>query len=159
MGNLGYREYYIVRSRDELILDNNTQHEALWPALLRLFEDHKTWSSETIIEGWALRRSYIATLSGDINGVFLLSDDSLIENRVQASVFSNSSSDPDTMIQKYIERSLWFNDLLRDQVAKLELNSITVSIGMNPADIAEIGMNPADIAENCTKLFTKNEKV
>lgn len=149
MGNLDYREYYIVRSKDELILDINNQHEALWPALLRLFENHTTWSSETIIEGWALRPSYISTLSGDINGVFLLSDDSLIENRVRASDFSNGSSDPDTMIQKYIERSLWFNHLLRDQVAQLDLNSISISVGMNPADIAE----------NCLQLFVKNENL
>lgn len=146
MGNLDYREYYIVRSKEELITDINNQHEALWPALLRLFEDHGTWGSEAIIEGWALRPTNISTLSGDINGVFLLSDDSLIERRVRTSDFSNGSSDPDTMIQKYIERSLWFNHLLRDQVAQLGLNSISVSVGMNPTDIAE----------DCIQLFVRN---
>ena len=148
MGNLDYREYYIASSKDQLVLDIDNHHKALWPALLTLFKNHSTWGSETVIEGWALRPSYVSKLLGDISGIFLLSDDSLIEDRTRASAFSVGSSTPEIMIQKYFERSLWFNQLLRDQVSQFGLNAISISMGMKAEDIADECMQLLDKYEN-----------
>ena len=148
MSNLDYREYYVARNTNELILDINNQHDAIWPALLALFKNHSTWDSKTIIEGWALRPSYISKMSGDITGIFLLSDDSLIESRVRSSNFSNGASDPETMIQRYIERSVWFNQLLKEQVAQHGLNALSISTDMKPEDIAD----------ECMELFYSKQK-
>jgi len=45
-----------------------------------------------VIEGYALRPSYVHTLTGDVSGVFLLADEELIEQRVRASEFSEGAS-------------------------------------------------------------------
>lgn len=137
MGNQDYREYYIASNKDELIRDINNQHEALWPGLLALFQIHSTWGTAAIIEGWALRPSYVAQLCGDISGMFLLSDDALIEKRIRADDFSKGASDEETMIQRYLERSLWYNAQLRDQVTRRGLNAISISLDMEPEDIAD----------------------
>ena len=148
MENLDYREYYIEKNTSELILDINNQHQELWPALLKLFENHSTWDSETIIEGWALRPSYVSKLTGDISGIFLLSEDSLIEKRIRANDFSVGSSDPEKMIQNYLERSLWYNRLIRDQVIQIGLNAMSIYEGMEPDFIADECMKNLMVDQN-----------
>jgi len=137
MGKRNYREYYIATNQDNLIRDINNQHEALWPAIQTLFHNHSTWGNAVIIEGWALRPSYVSQLSDDISGVFLLADDDLIEKRTYASDFSNGASDKEAMIQQYIERSLWFNAQLKKQVIRYGLKSMSISMEMQADQIAD----------------------
>lgn len=137
MGNHDYREYYIVSDKDKLIRDINNQHESLWPALFTLFRNHSTWDAPAVIEGWALRPSYVTKLSGNISGLFILSDHALIEKRTRSSDFSEGASDEDTMVQRYLERSFWYNLHLRDQVKRLSLKAISISLGMRPEEIAD----------------------
>lgn len=137
MSKYDYSEYYIKRESKKMIQDINDQHEALWPAILNIIQNHSTWGTATIIEGWALRPDYVTQLSGDIDGLFLVADDILIENRVRSSNFSERASDKDTMIRKYIERSLWYNSYIRTQVAHLSLKQISISGEMQPEEIAD----------------------
>jgi hypothetical protein len=136
MGNRDFREYYIESNLNDLIRDINRQHEALWPALLALFRNHSTWASSAIIEGWALRPEYIARLSGDISGLFLFADAALIKARIRSSDFSRGASDEEMMIQRYLERSLWYNARIQEQVADLELRSVLISANKTPNEIA-----------------------
>jgi 2-phosphoglycerate kinase len=136
MGNRDFREYYITSHPNDLIRDINQQHEALWPALLSLFRNHSTWASAAIIEGWALRPEYVARLSGDISGLFLLPDAALIEARIRSSDFSRGASDEEMMIQRYLERSLWYNARIRKQVADLGLKSVSILANKTPNEIA-----------------------
>ncbi|MBM9616983.1 hypothetical protein JWJ90_22235 [Desulfobulbus rhabdoformis] len=147
MSEYDYREYYIERKKDDLIQDINNQHETLWPALLNVFQNHSTWGTSTVIEGWALRPDYITQLSGDIDGLFLVADDALIEKRVRSSDFSEGASDKDAMIRKYIERSLWYNSYIRTQVAHLSLKQISISVEMQPEEIADKCMEKISIIE------------
>jgi 2-phosphoglycerate kinase len=135
MGNRDFREYYIASQPNDLIRDINRQHEALWPALLSLFQNHSTWASAAIIEGWALRPEYVARLSGDISGLFLLADAALIEARIRSSEFSRGASDEEMMIQRYLERSLWYNTRIREQIADLGLKSVSISVNKTPSEI------------------------
>ena len=41
------------------------------------------------------------------------------------------------MIKHYLERSLWYNAQLRNQVANLGLKSVSVNLEMPPEEIAE----------------------
>lgn len=137
MRKLDYREYYITSTGDDLIRDINNHHNALWPALLTLFRNHSTWGTAAIIEGWALRPELVAQLSGNISGLFLLADEALLEQRIRSSGFSRGASDPEKMIQRYLERTLWYNDLIRDQAAGLGLISIPITSAMQPAEITD----------------------
>jgi 2-phosphoglycerate kinase len=137
MGDRDFREYYITSHPNDLIRDLNLQHEALWPALLSLFRNHSTWSSAAIIEGWALRPEYVARLSGDISGLFLLADAALIEARIRSNGFSRGASNEEMMIQRYLERSLWYDARIRKLVADLGLKSVLISANKTPNEIAD----------------------
>ena len=132
-----YREYYIANSKEKLIQDANNQHERLWPALRTLFQKHEAWGHPVVIEGWALRPSYVHSLSGDVSGLFLLADEALIEKRVRASDFSEGASNVELMIERYCERSFWYNAHLRDEVTRLGLKALVISDGMRPEEIAD----------------------
>jgi 2-phosphoglycerate kinase len=134
---IDYREYYIANSKEKLIQDANNQHEALWPALRTLFQNHQAWGHPVVIEGWALRPSYVHSLSGDVSGLFLLADDALIEMRVRSSGFSKGASNVALMIERYLERSLWYNAYLRDEVTRLGLKALAISDGMQPEEIVD----------------------
>jgi hypothetical protein len=149
MGDRDFREYYVTSSRGQLIRDINNQHEALWPALRTLFRNHSTWDTAAIVEGWALRPDHVSQLSGDIAGLFLLADDALIEKRIRSSGFSNGASDEETMIQRYLGRSLWYNAQLRHQVTNLGLRAMSIS--------SEV--QPEAIADECMRVLATNKKL
>jgi 2-phosphoglycerate kinase len=134
---IDYREYYVVNSKEELIQDANNQHERLWPALRTLIQKHEAWGHPAVIEGWALRPSYVHSLTGDVSGVFLLADKALIEQQVRASDFSEGASNPALMIERFCERSFWYNAYLRDEVARLGLKALEISDGMRPEEVVD----------------------
>jgi hypothetical protein len=45
-------------------------------------QKHEAWGHPVVIEGYALRPSYVRSLTGDVSGVFLLAEEALIEKRV-----------------------------------------------------------------------------
>ena len=134
---IDYREYYIVNSKEKLIQDVNNQHERLWPALRTLIQNHEAWGHPVVIEGWALRPSYVHSLSGDVSGVFLLADEALIEKRVRASDFSEGASNVELMIERYCERSFWYNAHLEAEVTRLGLKALVISDGMRPEEVVD----------------------
>jgi hypothetical protein len=148
MADRDFREYYVTSSKADLIRDINNQHEALWPALLTLFRNHSTWGTAAVIEGWALRPDHVVQLSGDIDGLFLLSDEALIEERIRTSGFNLGASDEETMMQRYLERSLWYNAQLQDQVVRLGLKALSISSEMRLEEIAD----------ECMRVLVANEK-
>jgi 2-phosphoglycerate kinase len=135
--DIDYREYYIVNTMEKLIQDVNDQHERLWPALRTLIQKHEAWGHPVVIEGWALRPSYVHSLTGDVSGVFLLADEALIERRVRSSDFSEGASNVALMIERYCERSFWYNAYLRDEVTRLSLKALEISDGMRPEEIVD----------------------
>jgi 2-phosphoglycerate kinase len=134
---IDYREYYIVNSAQALVQDLNEGHERLWPALRAIIQNHATWGHPLVIEGYALRPAYVHGLSDDVSGVFLVADEALLEKRVRASDFSRGASDVQTMIERYCERSFWYNTMLRNEVARLGLKALEVSDGMSPDEIVD----------------------
>jgi 2-phosphoglycerate kinase len=134
---IDYREYYIVNSVQALIQDLNEGHERLWPALRAVIERHATWDHPLVIEGYALRPAYVHTLEGDVSGVFLLADEALIEKRVRSSDFGGGASDVELMIERYCERSYWYNAMLRDEVARLGLKALEILDGMEPEAVVD----------------------
>jgi hypothetical protein len=101
-----------------------------------------------VIEGYALRPADVATLTGDVSGVFLLADEALIKERVRASDFSVGASDVQTMIERYCARSFWYNAMLRQEVARLGLKALEISDGMPPEEIVD----------GCLSLLARDEK-
>jgi 2-phosphoglycerate kinase len=134
---IDYREYYIVNSVRTLIEDLNEGHERRWPATRAVIQRHATWDHPLVIEGYSLRPAYVHTLTGDVSGVLLLADEALIEKRVRASDFSAGASNVELMIERYCQRSFWYNTMLREEVARLGLKALEISDGMPPEEIVD----------------------
>jgi 2-phosphoglycerate kinase len=132
-----HREYYIGNSLQTLIQDLNEGHERIWPAARAVIQRHATWDHPLVIEGYALRPATVHTLVGDVSGVFFLADEALIEKRVRASDFSAGASDVELMIERYCERSLWYNTMLREETARLGLKALEIFDGMPPKEIVD----------------------
>ena len=75
--------------------------------------------------------------SYNVDGLFLVTDEILIENRIRSNNFSEGASDKEAMIQKYLQRSLWYNSYVRTQVDRLGLKQIFISVEMQPEEIAD----------------------
>jgi 2-phosphoglycerate kinase len=146
--SIDYREYYIVNSAQALVQDLNEGHERLWPALRAIIQNHATWGHPLVIEGYALRPAYVHGLSDDVSGVFFLADDALIEKRVRSSDFSEGASDVQTMIERYCQRSFWYNAMLKDEAARLGLNALEVCDDMSPDEIVD----------GCLDLLERDER-
>ena len=134
---IDYREYYIVNSLEELIKDINAGHELKWPATRAVIQRHEVWDYPLVIEGYALRPSYVHSLTGDVSGVFLLADEALIEKRVRSNDFSKGASNVELMIERYCARSLWYNAMLREEVERLGLKALDISDRMRPEEIVD----------------------
>jgi 2-phosphoglycerate kinase len=147
MGTEDYRDYYATTDTTKLVRDMDDLHAALWPALRILFQNHLSWGSPIVIEGWGLRPRYVSELSGDIGGVFLLADNALLEERVAASEFGSGATDRESMLANYLERSRLYNAMVQDQVSQLGLASVHVS-----AD-----MKPDEIADECTRIVSRGK--
>jgi 2-phosphoglycerate kinase len=135
--DIDYREYYIANSLEQLIQDVDNQHEYLWPALRTLIQNHEAWGHPVVIEGWHLRPSYVHSLPGDVSGLFLLAGEALIERRVRANDFTKGASNVERMIERYCERSFWYNSYLRGEVTRLGLKALEISDGMGPDAIVD----------------------
>ena len=146
---IDYREYYVVNSLEWLIQDINRGHERLWPALRTLIRNHEAWGHPVVIEGWALRPSYVHAMPGDVSGVFLLADEALIEKRVRSSDFSEGASNVELMIEQYCKRSFWYNAMLRDEVTRLGLKALKISGEMRPEEIVD----------ECLRLLSRGQDV
>jgi hypothetical protein len=136
-----YCEYYIVNSLEALIRDANRGHERLWPALRTLIEKHEAWDHPVVIEGWALRPSLVHAVPGDVSGVFLLAGQALIEKRVRASDFSEGASNVELMVERFCQRSFWYNAHLLDEVTRLGVKALELADGMGPEEVVDACLN------------------
>jgi hypothetical protein len=69
--------------------------------------------------------------------LFLLADEALIEKRVRSSDFSEGASSVELMIERFCERSYWYNAYLRGEVARLGLKALEISDGMRPEEVVD----------------------
>jgi hypothetical protein len=134
---IDYREYYVVNSLPALIQEINEGHERKWPALRAVIHRHEAWDHPLVIEGYSLRPARVHALTGDLDGVFLLADEALIEKRVRASDFSVGASNVELMIERYCARSFWYNAMLREEVKRLGLKGLELPDGMRPEEIVD----------------------
>lgn len=132
-----YREYYIQSSQDKLIEEINNQHEALWPALKTLMQNHLSWGEPLVIEGWGIRPSYVFELSGNVGGLFLISSDKLLEERVNKSDFYKGASNEKVMIENFLARSKSYNKMLKEQVGVYGLKSVEISVAENSESLTD----------------------
>jgi 2-phosphoglycerate kinase len=123
MGDEDYREYYINRSLEQLILDTQYQHQSTWPAIEAVIRNHATWGTPIIIEGWGLLPEPLAKLNlPAVQSLFLLATEIVLEKRIRDEKdFHREASDEEKLIHQFLARSCWFNRYLQQTAAKWNL--------------------------------------
>jgi 2-phosphoglycerate kinase len=141
MDGIDYREYYINRSVEELLVDGMGMHEEMWPGIEASIRAHADWSFPVIYEGWALWPERVADLLDEldnVSAVWLTASDDFLEVRVRSTErFYTGASDQEMMIQKYLPRNIEYNRLMMEAVNRLDLEWVKVDSNKSLEDIAD----------------------
>ena len=117
-------EYYTNSSVDELITDATARHEATWPMVKQVIQKYVKRGSGIVIDGWHLRPSWVNQL--DLENVWsgwLVISPVVLEQRERKNVgWLKKSANPEKMFENFMGRSLWYNNLIKEEATTLNMN-------------------------------------
>ena len=123
-------EHYLSLSVDDLLVDVLRHYRGMWRGVKTRIADHATDPSRDrlILEGSALWPESVAELdSRKVAAVWLTASDELFRARIHSlSSFEEASAREKSMIQKFLERTLLYNERMMDAVGQLGLVSMNV---------------------------------
>lgn len=123
-------EHYRSLSAETLLDDVLQHYRKLWPSIRELVTRHATdhGSERLIVEGSALWPESVASLQVQrVAAVWLTASDSLIQRRIaDASRLAEVTGDERLLIEKFLERTLCYNERMLKAIARLGLVSIDV---------------------------------
>lgn len=124
-----YLDYYAETPKDALIEDIQQYHLQMQPAIRKLVNNHATWGSPLVMEGWALYPDDWA--DGDnakVKALWLVAEDGVLEHRLRQNLdFYKEAKNPQKVIDNYLFRSEWHNRLIREQCRKNRAAYVTVA--------------------------------
>lgn len=120
-----YLYYYENSDVDTLIEDLLQYHQNMQNAIERIVRIHSEWSSSIILEGYAIYPSNIQNKNANIDAIWILANEDLLEKRLNnAPAFQNASLKAK---ENYLKRSIWHNQFLEKECAKYNCKSIRVN--------------------------------
>lgn len=123
-------EHYRSLSAEALLADVLQHYRKLWPSIREVVTRHATdhGSKRLIIEGSALWPESVASLQIErVAAVWLTASDSLLQRRIaDASQLAGVTGDERLLIEKFLERTLRYNERMLAAIARLGLASIDV---------------------------------
>lgn len=115
-------EYFTKGPIDRLIADSDVQHEATWPAVEAVISSRASWGDPIVIDGWYFRPNMVMRLNQpNVLSFWLVVEHSVLEDRERGQEFYSQSPNPEQMLQNFLGRSYWYNDLIRQETAKLDM--------------------------------------
>jgi hypothetical protein len=134
-----HREYFVTRTVDELWRDALGSMRALAPAIEAVAREHaQPWGQPALIEGWAILPELLDDDPLDLARVWLLPERALVEARMRADrSFWEGASDVETMIERFVARSLRLNEHVREAARRKPLKLVPVRVGDSPEAIAD----------------------
>lgn len=122
--------HYRDLSVDELITDVLCHYKTMWPDIETLITSHTLDKSKPrlVLEGSALWPEQVATLeSTGVNALWLTASDDLFVARIKAdSGFGHASSEERVLIEKFLARTLRYNNEMMQVVERLGLAVLSV---------------------------------
>ncbi|KAA3510050.1 hypothetical protein CPJ18_14645 [Agrobacterium rosae] len=118
-------EHYRDLEVDALMQSVLHHYDSMWGAhVLPLIENE----AGLVVEGSALLPARIAPLlSSDVQAVWLVASDDLIERRIKSeSGYSSRDGDSQFLIEKFVRRALAFNGFIAGEVSRLNLRKIDI---------------------------------
>ena len=119
-----HTEYFTNSTVDELIADATLRHEATWPMVARLIQKYTYLKRGIVIDGWHIRPEWVAQLQlPNVWAGWLVIDPTVLEARERKNdEFLEGSADPERMFANFMGRSLWYNNLIKEQAGALQIN-------------------------------------
>jgi len=138
MRGQNYSDYYMNTDKEQLIEDIKKYHAQIKPAIKRLIDIHRTWSTPIIIEGWALYPDIMDDLETEaVKSVWLIADKQLLETRLKSNAsFYKNAGDPEKMIENYLFRSQWHNEFLLQQCKLRNQKYVLINGSESPRALA-----------------------
>ncbi|MDX1658169.1 MAG: AAA family ATPase [Nitriliruptorales bacterium] len=129
IGDDGPVGYFTRGPVEKLISDAEAQESALWPALERVALSHLQTKAGVVIDWWLLRPETVLAMGHDrVASLWLAIDpDVLWERERQNTDFLDAADDPERMLDNFMARSLWRNDLVHRQASSLGLPLLSIT--------------------------------
>jgi 2-phosphoglycerate kinase len=125
-------EHYRTLSIDALFLDVLSHYKQnVFSQIETIVDAHKSDLAREclILEGSALVPKFVSNLvkKNGVQAIWLTGSDQLLQNRILSeSNFNNVGKDEHYLIQKFIARTLLYNQYIKQEVERLRLKSIKI---------------------------------
>jgi len=124
MRKIPYLEYYTYSSISQLKDDATLRHEASWPMVESIIQKYVKGETTIVIDGWHLRPNIVSKLKlKNVWSGWIVIDPKILEKRERKNVaWLQGSPDPERMLENFLARSLWYNNLIKEQASKHKMN-------------------------------------
>ena len=123
-------QHYLSLTVDELITDVLRHYKSMWPGIETLVQDRASDQSAEplILEGSALWPESVATLEiNSVSAIWLTTSGELLKSRIRSSSrFEHVPPVEQALIDKFIARSVRYNELMMETIQRLGLVSVNV---------------------------------
>ena len=115
-------EYFTNSSVEQLKADATLQHEAVWPMVEQVVRKHARSGSPIVIDGWYLRPNWVAQLNlKNVWSGWIVVSAKVLQEREKNVAWYRESTDPERMLENFLARSLWYNDLIKEQATQHQM--------------------------------------
>lgn len=139
MRTVPHIEYYTNSSLEQLKADATARHEATFPMVERVIRKYVALGKGIVIDGWHLRPGWVAKLALDyVSAHWIVIDHHVLEEREKQNVdFFQESPNPDKMFQNFLGRSLWYNNLIKEEATELGMNVLYQNGALSVDDLCQ----------------------
>ncbi|MCD4738302.1 MAG: 2-phosphoglycerate kinase [Anaerolineae bacterium] len=136
-------EHYLSLSVDELITDVLLHYKNnVWPMIESLVVSHSTDLSTDclVMEGSALWPELVVSLKLDnISAIWLTANNDLFEKRIyNESQYKEKTLREKAMIDKFLKRTLVYNERMMDAVNRIGLLSLDLEMSSSPEELSDM---------------------
>jgi hypothetical protein len=131
----GHAHYFTESPREKLVSDAVDREAAMWPVVQRVMSSHLGSGAPVVIDWWLLRPATVAELGDDrVTSVWLHIDPGALWNRERSNTgWMEGSADPTRMLENFMHRSLWRNELVAGEANERGLPVLYLT-GGEPVD-------------------------
>jgi 2-phosphoglycerate kinase len=121
-------EYFTNSSVEQLKADATLQHEAVWPMVKQVVRKHALQGSPIVIDGWHMRPNWVAQLKlANVWSGWIVTSAAVLEEREKKLAWYQESTNPEQMLANFLARSLWYNNLIKEQATQYQMTILPQS--------------------------------
>ena len=119
------RKHYSLLSADELLSDVLIHYKKVWPMIYTILESNEINGKMMVLEGSALWPTTVNEYH--LHGVWLTASHDFLQHRIYSSSdYQHKTMDEQRLIDKFLERTLRYNELMMKEIEKCKLPYLNV---------------------------------